>query len=112
MNHATPEMKMRFTGRLRYSHSGSDYEAFIWDAVHGMRSLRDVLVSDFGLDLSGWTLRYAEGISDDGMTIIGHGNNPDGNTEAWMAVIPEPATLSLLAFACPIILCRKRRRER
>lgn len=36
---------------------GAAYEAFLWDEVHGMRVLKDVLVGEFGLDLTGWTLQ-------------------------------------------------------
>ncbi len=48
-----------------------------------------ILVTDLGLDLTGWQLDTATGISADGMTIVGHGNNPNGFTEAWIATIPE-----------------------
>lgn len=60
----------------------SGNEAFIWDSANGMRSLQTVLTSDFGLDLAGWHLRGATGISADGQTIVGYGNNPSGNNEA------------------------------
>lgn len=43
------------------------------------------------LDLTGWTRVAATGISDDGGTIVGYGENPLGQTEAWMAVI-EPVS--------------------
>ncbi len=76
-------------------HSAAGEAAFIWDQANGMRSLRDVLIGDFGLNLTGWTLSWAAGISDDGLTIVGHGTNPDGNTEAWIATLPELATFSL-----------------
>ena len=62
---------------------------------------------DFGLDLTGWSLEVGHGVSDDGMTIVGWGNNPDGNTEAWVAHIPEPATLWLFTFGC-VVLGRRR----
>jgi uncharacterized membrane protein len=55
----------------------SGREASIWDAEHGMQLLHDVLVDDYGFDLTGWTLREAEGISDDGKVIVGTGINPD-----------------------------------
>lgn len=51
-------------------------EAAIWDAEHGMQLLHDVLVDDYGFDLSGWTLREAEAISDDGKVIVGTGIHP------------------------------------
>ena len=72
--------------------------AFIWDAQHGMRKLQDVLVNDYGLDLTGWTLTEATDISDDGLVIVGNGYDPDGNSEAWIAIIPEPGNLCLLVL--------------
>jgi len=60
-------------------------EAFVWDAFYGMRNLKDVLETDFGLDLTGWTLVRAHSVSDDGLVIAGYGMNPDGATEAWIA---------------------------
>jgi probable HAF family extracellular repeat protein len=59
-------------------------EAFIWDDTIGMRNLRSVLVSDFGLDLTGWQLEDAQDVSADGSTIAGIGINPFGNEEAWI----------------------------
>lgn len=79
--------------------SGYMGEAFIWDAENGMRSLRDVLTTEYGFDLTGWHLYKATGISADGLTMAGYGYNPDRfGTQAWVAHIPEPATLSLLAL--------------
>jgi probable HAF family extracellular repeat protein len=63
--------------------------AFIWDAVHGMRLLQQVLTEDYGLDLSGWNLWQAAAVSGDGRTIVGSGTNPSGETEAWIAVLPD-----------------------
>jgi len=81
--------------------------ACIWDAAHGMRDLAALLMQEFGLDLSGWTLSIATGISADGTVIVGNGINPDGDREAWRAVIPEPATVTLLVMFLPVL---KRRR--
>ena len=63
------------------------FEAFIWDATNGMRSVRQVLVSQFGLgaNLRGWKLRAATAVSADGSVVVGYGMNPDGNQEAWIA---------------------------
>lgn len=83
--------------------------AFIWDAINGMQNLQAMLVSQLGLDLTGWVLHEATGISADGLTIVGFGINPDGFAEAFIAVIPSPGALGLLAVAG---LCGGRRRRR
>jgi uncharacterized membrane protein len=73
-------------------------EPFIWDSANGMRSLQQVLVNDYGLDLTGWTLSVPRGISADGRTIVGDGINPLGQGEAWIATIPEPSSLALVGL--------------
>jgi probable HAF family extracellular repeat protein len=87
--------------------SALGHEAFIWDVENGNRSLKDVLVRDYGLDLTGWTLFSARDISDDGLTFVGFGTNPAGYTEGWVATIPEPATIFLLGLGAVVL--RKRR---
>jgi hypothetical protein len=80
--------------------------AVIWDQTHGLRDLKAVLESDYGLDLAGWQLLSAIDISDDGRTIIGNGVNPQGNDEGWIVhldpvAVPEPAAWMLLTVgAC------------
>ena len=97
---------------------------FIWDLVHGMRNLQTVLETDFGLDLGGWRLIEARGISADGATIVGTGWNPQGHLEAWVAhlptyptpVIPTVSGWSLillgvfLTMSATVVLTRRRRR--
>jgi probable HAF family extracellular repeat protein len=90
----------------------SGYRAFIWDADNGMRDPKEVLVNDFGLNLTGWTLEEAYDVSDDGLVIVGQGINPTGDIEAWRAVIPEPATLLLLCGAAVPVLLKRRRKSR
>ena len=88
-------------------------EAFIWDQGHGMRSLQQVLTTDFALGgaLTGWQLTQATAISADGLTVVGFGANFNTRqTEAWRAdlrsvpspppppsAVPEPASVALLA---------------
>jgi probable HAF family extracellular repeat protein len=75
--------------------SATDSAAFIWDSAHGLRNLQSVLAGTYGLDLTGWSLKKAAGISADGNTIVGYGTDPAGKTEAWLAVVAEPTPLVL-----------------
>jgi probable HAF family extracellular repeat protein len=65
----------------------SSGRAFVWTPGAGMRDLQAVLVG-LGLDLTGWTLSTADGVSADGTVIVGYGSNPSGQMEAWRAVVP------------------------
>jgi probable HAF family extracellular repeat protein len=88
-------------------YTDSSREVFIWDEINGMRILRDVLVNECGLDLTGWQLTNVESgssISADGLTIAGYGNNPDGEQEAWIARLPEPSSLSLLTIGGLVLM--------
>jgi probable HAF family extracellular repeat protein len=78
-----------------WSESSAGAEAFFWSALVGMQSLREMLVAGGATGLTGWTLIEALAVSDDGRTILGHGINPLGQTEAWIATVPEPSTLVL-----------------
>lgn len=88
-------------------------EAFIWEEGRGMRLVRDILVNDFGFgdELDGWTLTRAWAISADGSTIVGRAINPQGETEAYRAVLPEPATLGLLAAGLAMAIAGRARRR-
>jgi uncharacterized membrane protein len=87
--------------------------AFIWDAVHGMRNLQDVLTNDFGFDLSDWHLSAAYDVSADGRTIVGIGTRIDAyHGEAWVAVIPEPSTFLIASMAALGIFCHRHARRR
>jgi uncharacterized membrane protein len=63
--------------------SDSGQEAFIWDATHGTRNLRDVFIADGEPLLAGWTLTSATGITPDGKVYVGYGTNPQGQVRAW-----------------------------
>jgi hypothetical protein len=64
-----------------------------------MQNLRDVLIAGGATGLDGWGLTQASAVSADGRTIVGFGRNPSGRNEAWVATIPEPSSLLLLAGA-------------
>lgn len=66
------------------------FRAALWDNVHGARDLQDALITDFGLgaQLSGWHLIDATGISPDGRSIVGDGDDPTGQVESWLVRLP------------------------
>jgi probable HAF family extracellular repeat protein len=71
-----------------WSQTASGLEAFLWYPDIGMQSLKDTLIAQ-GIDLTGWTLNYATGISADGLTIVGGGKNPAGLVEAFVAILDD-----------------------
>lgn len=103
-----------------YDQDGSQL-AFIWDATNGARNLQSVLESR-GLDLTGWTLSFANVVSADGTSVFGYGLNPNGEYESFMAhtsvplsqiaggaAVPEPSTYALLALGTGLFFIAKRR---
>lgn len=68
--------------------AGTDNQVYLWTEEDGMRSLYEILSVDYELDLTGWQLKAAHDISDDGRTIVGQGTNPQGDLEGWVAVLP------------------------
>lgn len=87
--------------------ASGQFTPFIWDAANGMRRLDDFFISQ-GLDLTGWSLDSVEDVSADGRAFVGWGGNPDGNIEAWYAVIPEPSTGVLVGFGLAFLAVRRR----
>jgi hypothetical protein len=84
--------------------------AFVWDAQHGARILRDVLVDEVGLgaELAGWELNTATCVSGDGRVLAGYGFAPSGEQAAWRATLPanEPPGVVIClgdgsGVACP-----------
>lgn len=86
--------------------------AFIWNAVHGMRDLGQVLTDEHSIDLAGWRLTSAEDISADGRVIVGTGINPDGHVEAWVFVVPEPSGLGIAVVGSLAFLAAGARKRR
>jgi len=84
-------------------------EAFVWTAESNeMRSLRDVIEEDLGIDLTGWTLDKPPVISSDGETMIALATNPDGDVEAFVTYVPEPAGGIYAGIALLVWLGRRR----
>jgi probable HAF family extracellular repeat protein len=73
--------------------------AFYWTAETGSLNLQELLLSLGASNLDGWNLGDAEGITPDGLTIVGTGIDPSGSTQAWVATIPEPDSILLAALA-------------
>jgi uncharacterized membrane protein len=91
-------------GRVILGVSGDhpDVHVFIWDPIHGMRDLQDLLLTELGIEeVQGWTLGLRDisptlSISNDGTLIAGTGVDPERRTRAWMAripLLPRPADL-------------------
>ncbi len=80
------------------SGNGAAEEAFIWTQADGIRSLREYLITEYGLavELADWTFESAS-ISADGQTVVGIGTNA-GVTQSFLAQIPEPSTYAMLMF--------------
>jgi len=86
---------------------GNSGVGFIWDSTHGMRDLRNYLQTA-GVDVSAWSYLVAGDISADGTILSGFGSF-NGITQGWIAVIPEPGTMSLLLVGVLAgWICRKR----
>ena len=85
-------------------------KAFLWTASLGMVDLNTYLPS-LGLDLTGWKLEYAAGISTDGSSIVGNGLY-QGQQTAFLVqgIVPEPSS-ALLAFAAGIAVMLRRERR-
>ena len=62
--------------------------AMLWTSSLGMVDLNTYLPS-LGINLPGWTLTRANGVSGDGQTLVGTGTH-NGLTEAWVAHLPSP----------------------
>ncbi len=57
-------------------------EAFIWTtAANSMRNIKNVLLAN-GIDMAGWVLTEATGISNDGKKIVGYGKK-NGTVTGW-----------------------------
>ncbi len=85
-------------------------DAAVWLAGSDQAILLYDWLVDLGVDMSGWdSLNRAVSVSADGLTIAGLGTLAGGGgAAAFVAVVPEPATLSFLALGGLALLRRRR----
>ncbi len=95
-------------------HDDAGQHAIYWSEPTGLITVADLLERQGLADqLAGWRLTYAHDLSDDGRVIVGEGWNPQGEYEAWRAVVnpvPEPSALSLGGVALLALALAWRRR--
>jgi len=68
------------------------------------------LLEGAGLNLAGWRLTSATGVSADGLTFVGNGTAPGGQSQGWMATIPAPG-IPAAAAMCGLFGCIARHRR-
>jgi uncharacterized membrane protein len=83
------------------STSANGVEAFIWTQATGMQSVK-TLLTIAGLDLTGWDLNVATDLSDDGLSIVGVGRNPNGGLDTWVARLDATPTPTAVPETTPI----------
>jgi hypothetical protein len=87
--------------------------SFIWDQTGGTRVLQTELTTRYGLNLTGWNLRYDVWISNDGHWLMGNGDYQASPTSgvtasAWIAYVPTPTATALLGISGLASLRRRR----
>jgi uncharacterized membrane protein len=81
---------------------GSYGRAFLWTASLGTVDLNTYLAA-LGVNLTGWTLKEARGISADGQTIVGSGAH-NGHWEAWVVRLGTECYANCDASTSPPLL--------
>lgn len=76
-------------GSIIIGESGDD--AFIWTKEYGIQNLQDFLINKCNLkeELKNWHIHTAHGISDDGLSILGAGINPEGRLQNFAVYLGE-----------------------
>jgi uncharacterized membrane protein len=69
-----------------YSDTFFGLRAAMWTPLGGVNSIPDLLAG-YGIDLTGWTLLNASGVSTDGLTSAGTGSGPGGQL-GWVGHLP------------------------
>jgi probable HAF family extracellular repeat protein len=65
----------------------SSTRAVRWDETQGVSAIETLLTAS-NVDLSGWQLLHASGVSMNGKVVTGWGTNPSGAVESWIARLP------------------------
>lgn len=90
------------------SRRSNDYDyPFIWTEATGMLDLQSILISA-GLPADAWQWMKPTGVSADGLTIVGSGTLLGVGSRAWIATIPGPPGVGVLAGM--LVLASRRRR--
>lgn len=73
--------------------SSGEIAATIWTPATGLRSLKQVLMSDYGIDVGAAVLREASGISADARVVVGIGRRGPGlPVEGWVVEFAPSST--------------------
>jgi uncharacterized membrane protein len=71
--------------------------AVIWTATKGIQSVQQLL-TDAGVNLQGWLLTNATGVSADGTIIVGNGIDPAGFGEGWIVRLASPDLVGSIEY--------------
>jgi probable HAF family extracellular repeat protein len=82
-------------------------DPILWTAQTGTVRIADILTAS-GVDLTGWTLGTAYGVSFDGTRIVGVGEF-GGERRGWLVTVPAPGAASILAAGVTCFGLRRRR---
>jgi len=69
--------------------ASGQHQAYRWTRATRMQSVLTLLQAAKVVFMAGWRLTSANGVSADGTVIVGDGVDPLGNTQAWIARLPE-----------------------
>jgi uncharacterized membrane protein len=83
----TSENGTMFVGEHHDFDPPHTWRAIVWSETAGITFL-DELLPKLGIDLTGWQLRRATGVSADGSVIVGRGMNPNGQFSSWIVTLP------------------------
>jgi uncharacterized membrane protein len=82
--------------------------SYVWTSQGGFFSIEEYFLQS-GMDIAGWVIESAQAISADGNVIAGYGKY-NGVTQAFVASVPEPSSLSLLLAGGAVLMVGRRRR--